>query len=64
MLLPSVPFPIVATVSSVPPIPKHDVEARNGRRRSHLGPVWFEAWTTSLAKIVVWELPENLMKSA
>ena len=64
MLLPSVPFPIVATVSSVPPIPKHDVEARNGRRRSHLGPVWLEASTACLAKSVVWELREKLMKSA
>jgi len=42
---------------------QHDVEARNGRR-SHLGHVWFEAWTTCLAKSVVCKLPENLMKSA
>jgi len=43
---------------------QHDVEAWNGRRRNYLGPVWFEAWTTCLAKSVVCKLPENLMKSA
>jgi len=30
---------------------QHDVEARNGRR-SHLGHVWFEAWTTCLTKVL------------